>query len=287
MSDMQSVKVTFFSKNPIECPLCSTKFYKEDLLSGRGRLIAGDLSDELRRFYEPSQKYGELLPLIYPVIVCPSCYYAAYSTDFNEVNNDALRELKEDTDQRIESISVIFKELDFTTFRDLPEGAASFFLAIRCYDYFDHSFCPTFKCALSSLRAAWLFDELHGKYSGENYDYLRDLFYRKARFYYLLALERSQDGREMLESGLNYGPDLDNNYGYDGFLYITGLLEYKYGPRSDPEKRAGALENGKRIVSRLFGTGKASKSKPSAILEKAKDLYELMNKELKEQQVGG
>ena len=58
MSDMQSVKVTFFSKNPIECPLCNTKFYKEDLLSGRGRLIAGDLSDELRRFYEPSQKYG-------------------------------------------------------------------------------------------------------------------------------------------------------------------------------------------------------------------------------------
>ncbi len=287
MSDMQSVKVTFFSKNPIECPLCSTKFYKEDLLSGRGRLIAGDLSDELRRFYEPSQKYGELLPLIYPVIVCPSCYYAAYSADFKEVNNDALRELKEDTDQRIESISVIFKELDFTTFRELPEGAASFFLAIRCYDYFEHSFCPTFKCALSSLRAAWLFDELHGKYSGENYDYLRELFYRKAHFYYLLALERSQDGQEILESGLNYGPDLDNNYGYDGFLYITGLLEYKYGPRSDPEKRAGALENGKRIVSRLFGTGKASKSKPSAILEKAKDLYELMNKELKERQVGG
>jgi uncharacterized protein (DUF2225 family) len=287
MSDIQSVKVTFFSKNPIECPLCSTKFYKEDLLSGRGRLIAGELSDELRRFYDPSQKYGELLPLTYPVIVCPSCYYAAYAADFQEVSNDTLRELKEDTDQRIESISLIFKELDFTTFRELREGAASFFLAIRCYDYFDSGFYPTFKRGLSSLRAAWLFDELHGKYSGENYDYLRDLFYRKAHFFYLLALERSQDGLEVLEGGLNYGPDLDNNYGYDGFLYITGLLEYKYGPRSDPEKRTGALENGKRIVSRLFGTGKASKSKPSAILEKAKDLYELMSKELKEQQVGG
>ena len=287
MSEMETVKVTFFSKNAIECPVCSTKFYKEDLLSGRGRLIAGDLSDELRRFYEPSQKYGELLPLIYPVIVCPSCYYAAFAADFKEVSNDALRELKEDTDQRIESISIIFKELDFTTFRELPEGAASFFLAIRCYDYFESGFCPTFKRGLSSLRAAWLFDELHGKYSGENYDYLRDLFYRKAHFFYLLALERSQDGQEVLESGLNYGPDLDNNYGYDGFLYITGLLEYKYGPRSDPEKRIRALENGKRIISRLFGTGKASRSKPSAILEKAKDLYELMNKELKEQQVGG
>ena len=287
MSDIQSVKVTFFSKNPIECPLCSTKFYKEDLLSGRGRLIAGDLSDELRRFYEPSQKYGELLPLIYPVIVCPSCYYAAYAADFEEVSNDALRELKEDTDQRIESISIIFKELDFTTFRELPEGAASFFLAMRCYDYFESGFYPTFKRGLSSLRAAWLFDELHGKYSGENYDYLRDVFYRKAHFFYLLALERSQDGQEALGSALNYGPDLDNNYGYDGFLYITGLLEYKYGPRSDPEKRTRALENAKRIVSRLFGTGKASKSRPSAILEKAKDLYELMNKELKEQQVEG
>ena len=199
------------------------------------------------------------------------------------MSNDALRELKEDTDQRIESISILFKELDFTTFRELAEGAASFFLAIRCYDYFESSFYPTFKRGLSSLRAAWLFDELHGKYSGENYDYLRDIFYRKAHFFYLLALERSQDGQEALESGLNYGPDLDNNYGYDGFLYITGLLVYKYGPRSDLDKRTKALENGKRIVSRLFGTGKASRSKPSAILEKAKDLYELMNKKLKEQ----
>lgn len=286
MSDMETAKVTFFSKKPIECPVCSTKFYKEDLLSGRGRLIAGNLSDELRRFYEPSQKYGELFPLIYPVIVCPSCYYAASMDDFHEVSGDAIRELKEDTDQRIESISIIFKELDFTTFRGLKEGAASFFLAIRCYDFFESRFCPTFKRGLSSLRAAWLFDELHGKYSGENYDYLRNLFYRKARFFYFLTLERSQDGQEALESTLNYGPDLDNNYGYDGFLYITGLLEHKYGPRSDPEKRSKALENSKRIVSKLFGSGKASKNKPSAILEKAKDLYELISKDLKAQQAG-
>ena len=77
-----SEKTTFFSKNPIVCPVCETSFYKEDLLSGGGRLIAGELTEELHRTYEPSKKYGEVYPLVYAVLVCPSCLYAAYTQDF-------------------------------------------------------------------------------------------------------------------------------------------------------------------------------------------------------------
>ena len=44
--DRDTKKTTFFSKNPIMCPVCDTSFYKEDLLSGGGRLIAGELTDE-------------------------------------------------------------------------------------------------------------------------------------------------------------------------------------------------------------------------------------------------
>jgi uncharacterized protein (DUF2225 family) len=285
--DQESKKTTFFSKKPILCPVCETSFFKEDLLSGGGRLIAGDLTEELHRTYEPSKKYGELYPLVYVVLVCPSCLYAAYPQDFLEITEEFLEALREQTDRRVQSASLVFKDLDFTNYRDLKEGAASYYLAIMCYDLLDRQYSPTLKRALSSLRAAWLLESLHRKEFSENYDYLARLFYRKARFFYLQAIELAQNGLEPLEAHINYGPDLDKNYGYDGLLYVAGLLEYKYGPRKNSEKRIKSLENAKRIVSKLFGTGKASKSKPSAILDKARELYEQMNKEIKKLQGQG
>jgi len=282
-----SEKTTFFSKNPLVCPVCETSFYKEDLLSGGGRLIAGELTEELHRTYEPSKKYGELYPLVYAVLVCPSCLYAAYQQEFPEIKEEAIEVLRVQTDRRVQSVSLVFKDLDFTNYRGLKEGAASYYLAMMCYDLLNRHYSPTLKRALSALRAAWLLDSLHRKAFSENYDYLSRLFYRKARFFYMQAIEMAQNGQEPLEANVNFGPDLDKNYGYDGLLYVAGLLEYKYGPRKFPEKRIKSLENAKRIVSKLFGTGKASKSKPSAILDKARELYEEMNKEIKQLQGQG
>jgi uncharacterized protein (DUF2225 family) len=289
MSDQEheAKKTTFFSKNPIVCPVCETSFYKEDLLSGGGRLIAGELTEELHRTYEPSKKYGELYPLVYAVLVCPSCLYAVYQQDFLEIKEDFIERVKDQTEKRVESARLAFQDLDFTSYRGLKEGAASYFLAIMCYDLLDRHYSPTLKRALSAIRAAWLLDSLHHKHFSENYDYLSRLFYRKARFFYMQAIEMAQNGQEPLEKGVNFGPDLDKNFGFDGLLYVAGLLEYKYGPKKDMEKRIKSLENAKRIVSKLFGTGKASKSKPSAILDKARELYEEMNKEIKQLQEQG
>src|SRR5690606_26602175 len=107
------------------------------------------------------------------------------------------------------------------------------------------------------------------KHFGENYDYLARLFYRKARFFYMLAVELAQTGKEPLDSSVHLGPDLDKNYGFEGFLYITGLLEFRHGPRQSRERRIQSLENARRIVGKLFGTGRVSKSRPSAILDKS------------------
>jgi uncharacterized protein (DUF2225 family) len=285
--DQEAKKTTFFSKNPIVCPVCETSFYREDLLSGGGRLIAGELTEELHRTYEPSKKFGELYPLVYAVLVCPGCLCAAYPQDFLEIKGELIEALREQTDGRVQSVSLVFKDLDFTSYRGLKEGAASYYLAMMCYGLLDKHYSPTLKRALSALRAAWLLDSLHRKAFSENYDYLSRLFYRKARFFYMQAIEMAQTGQEPLEANVNFGPDLDKNYGYDGLLYVAGLLEYKYGPRKSSEKRIKSLENAKRIVSKLFGTGKASKSKPSAILDKARELYEEMNKELKQIQGRG
>jgi len=80
---------------------------------------------------------------------------------------------------------------------------------------------------------------------------------------------------------VNLGPGLDKNYGYDGVLYISALLEYYYGPDDDNEKRLKSLKSAKTTVARIFGMGKTSRNKPEALLLKAKDLHSSIGDEIK------
>jgi hypothetical protein len=275
-------KITFWSKNKITCPVCGNEFKKEELLTGRGRLIAGELTGELRRLYEPSQKYGDVCPLNYPITVCPSCLYSAFAQDFESVPEDLISVLEQETDKRSASLKKIIEDVDFENNRSLKEGAASYFLAISCYEHFPANRTPTIKRGISALRAAWIFNDLHRKYPNENYDYLAKIFYHKAQFFYGMAVEHEQDGTESLAEVPHLGPDLDKNYAHDGVFYLGGLLEFEYGDKSDPESRKKRLDFAKRAVARLFGMGKASKDKPSALLEHARELYERMSTEVSE-----
>lgn len=85
----------------------------------------------------------------------------------------------------------------------------------------------------------------------------------------------------------NLGPDLDKNYGYDGVLYLSAYLEYKYGPRKDTEMRKTYLNNAKRTLSRIFGMGKASKNKPSILLDLARDVRTKITEEIEEEGENG
>jgi uncharacterized protein (DUF2225 family) len=280
MADDGAKKMTFFSKTQSECPLCETKFYKEDLVTGGGRMIAGDLTRDLRRLYEPSKKHGEVFPLIYTILVCPNCLYAAFPSDFFSPPDKGREALIEDTEKRAKSILPVFDDLDYSEPRTLKEGAASYFFAIMCYDRFLKDASPTIKQGMCALRAAWIFNDLHRKHSNENYDYLAMNFYRKARFFYSQAVEREQSGKETMTGAKYLGPDLDKNYGYDGVLYLNGLFEFLYGPKENSEKRIAALTSAKRFVAKIFGMGRASKNKPSILLDRTRDLYSEINKEL-------
>ena len=73
---------------------------------------------------------------------------------------------------------------------------------------------------------------------------------------------------------------MDKNYGYDGVIYLCGLLEYRYGQRQDGELRLKKLDEYKRAIARIFGLGKSSKAKPGPLLDTAKDLYDKISAEL-------
>jgi len=274
------VKISYYLKNPVNCPVCGASFRKEEMLSGGGRLIAKDITDELRRNYQPSKKVGDVYPLNYPVEVCPECLYSAYIEDFYHIKEKYLSmALSQKTKRRL-NIKLIFPIIDFTKPRNLFTGAASYILAVSCDSFHGKESAPTFKKALSSLRAAWLFNDLHKKYPDQNYDRLKYMMYRKAMIYYEKTVMYAQTGAERIDAVKNFGPDLDKNYGFQSVLFLSTLLLYKYGSEGTPEEQIEKLKRAKRIISKIFGSGKSSREKPSFILETSKDLYARITKKI-------
>lgn len=280
MGEEKAPKITFRSKKPLECPVCGHEFYREEMFTGGGRLIAGKLTLELRRLYEPSKKYGVVNPLIYPVTVCPQCLFAAFKDDFSKINAKYIETAKSNTQRRHNNINKIFrKPLDFSLNRTLEQGAASYLLAVEGYSYFDKWTSPTIKKAISSLRAAWLFGDLEiADPMQTQFGDVQNFFYKKALFFYNEAIERGQKGLESYDGIRNFGPDTDKNFGYEGLLYLIGFLTNKLSfYEKDIQKRKESLEIGKRVISKMFGSGKASKDKPSDILMMTRDLYDEMS----------
>jgi len=278
----KEIKITFQSKKEFICPVCNTDFRKEELFSGGGRLIAGQLTQELHRLYEPSARYGTIFPLVYEAIVCPECWFTSAESDFPNLPGDKRDIVKNETDTRINETRLVFPTADFRDNRTLMDGAASQYLTLRCYDYYNKPASPTIKQGLAAIRCAWLLDELNKKYAGQHYDWLATLFRKKAQYLYNEALSREQSGRETLSGIKVFGPDTDKNYSYEGMLYMCAYLRYNYGPAHDADQRKMSLEDARRTIAKLFGMGKSSKDKPGAFLEIARGLYDTLNKELSE-----
>jgi uncharacterized protein (DUF2225 family) len=278
----KELKVSYLSKEELTCPVCETIFNREELLTGSGRLIAGKLTDELHRLYEPSARYGEVYPLVYQATVCPECWFAAMDKDFVDFPSFTKEKAKKDMGERITDTKLIFPEADFTKPRDIISGTASLYLVLRCYEFFPKEFSPTIKQAVAALRTGWMLDDINKKSPGRHFDWLAMLFKKKANYLYNEAIRREQRGIETLSAMKNFGPDTDKNYSYEGALYLTALLRYKYSFKEQPELRKKALEEAKRTIARIFGVGKSSKAKPGPLLEHAKNLYETISKELNE-----
>ena len=282
-TEEREAKISFMSKEEYTCPVCEAVFHREELLSGSGRLIAGNLTDELHRLYEPSAKYGEVHPLVYQPTVCPECWFAAADNkDFNDFAKTDMTAMRNDRGKRVAETKLIFPGTDFFKARDLISGAASQYLVLRCYDYFPKGFSPTIKQGIASLRTGWLLDALNEKNPGQHYDWLALLFKKKANYLYSEALRREECGKETLSNARSFGPDLDKNYSYEGALYLAALLKYKYGFRDNQQLRGQALSEARRTISKIYGGGKTSKAKPGPLLEFTRRLYENLSSELNE-----
>jgi len=278
---MPSKKISYRHKDATICPICSYEFHREDMLTGGGRLNVGKLTDELRRLYEKNQKFGKIYPLAYLISVCPRCLYSSYQKDFNNISKEELVKIRSTTDKRKHSINKFFGTIDFNLDRNLTLGAASFLLSVECYSFRNKNTAPTIKKAVSSIRAAWLFDDLFTEVQNKSFKKISNFFYKKAYIFYHQSLELLQKGEEHLEDGGNIGPDFDKNWGYDGILYLCSYLTLKIGStEKNIKQKIENFERTKRFLSKLFGSGKTSKAKPGALIEKIRDLYDKINEML-------
>ncbi len=276
------LKTTFFTKNDIECPVCGNLFKREEMFTGRGRLVAGNVSEELRRIWMPG-KWGLINPLLYPITVCPKCYFAVMSEDFLRIKAAKIEMAKSETERRQATIKKLFGFLDFTMNRQIEHGAASYLLAVQSYNYMDRYISPTIKKAICSLRSAWLFSDMENEYPDKEFGNVALLFYRKALGFYHDALNRSSRAEESFDGVKSFGPDTDTNFGYDGVLYLIGYLTLKLGYlTSDIAKRKNDYESAKRYISKMFGSGKYDKNKPSLLLDMTRDLYDELGEKIEE-----
>lgn len=279
-------KISYWSKNRCHCPVCQNNFEREEMLSGSGRMIAGELTDELHRVFEPSAKYGQIYPVIYSIGACPKCHTALFWSDFEEIqDNNSLNALLADSKNRKEIVNNMFPYYELTRERNLLDGAAMYYLALLSYEKVDLSYAPTMKRAIISLRLAWICRDLQKIVPEHNYDYAAEVFYRKAQFFYEQTLINETQRIETIAKITNFGPDIDKNYGYDGVIYLNSLLEFKYGQKEDMQMRYKKLDANKRSIARIFGLGKSSKSKPGPLLEKSRDLYDKLTATLNEANV--
>ncbi len=283
-SDKKKAAISYWSKDKCACPVCRKAFDREVMLSGNGRMIAGGLTDELHRIFEPSARFGKVYPLIYEIGACPHCYAAFFWSDFKDMKSlkdkDKVSAMLEHADRRFEKVSTVFPHFDLKHERSLLDGAAMYYLAILTYDDAPPELLPTMKSALLSLRLAWLCKDLDDACPDHNFGYMSQVFYRKALFFYEQAVINETQRVEKSSTLNNFGPDMDKNYGWDGVVYLCGLLEYKYGQKEDVQLRMRKLSEAKTAIARIFGLGKSSKAKPGPLLEKSRELYDTLAKEI-------
>ncbi len=283
MSADKNLAISFYSKQKYTCPFCTKPFEKEEILSGGGRMIAGSLADDLRRNFEPSNKYGPVYPLIYSVAACPNCHAALLWKDLDaSFDKEIIETIKFDEFERKKMVEKIFPFYRLDRNRDLYDGAAAYYLALLCYEKLPSKYSPCIKKAVICLRLAWLTGDLNTVCPDRGFDYIQHKFYLKALFLYQHSLTLEQNRTEDIANIGNFGPDIDKNYGYDGVVYLCGHLEFAYGQRTDMTARLKKLDEFKRAIARSFGLGKSSKNKPGPLLELSRNLYDKIRDELAE-----
>jgi uncharacterized protein (DUF2225 family) len=91
-------------------------------------------------------------------------------------------------------------------------------------------------------------------------------------------LDLLQSGEEKLEDAGRMGPDTDKEWGYQGLQYIVGVLVFRFAEEmeQDLRTRIDIFERSRRMLAKMFGSGKADKNFPADLVDKTRDIHARM-----------
>ncbi len=270
-------KITFFRDKKINCPACTKKVKIEILRQGGGRLNSVALRKDLRRIYAPSNKYGAVKPYLYSLYVCEHCWFASLREDFRS-NAFDFSKINEFSEQRKLRSQILVKNhtLDFSQYRNLYTGLASYYLAIHCYNFYTNIKSIEFYKGFLSLRASWCAQDL--SWEEEDEDFMVTSLY----FRYLAALNYenfvSYTEKNTINEDIAFlGPDTDHDFGFKGAIYLSAFLGDEFAELViDKNDRFTFYSKLLNRLSRSFGVGKKNKNSPSPFLDKIYDLYNII-----------
>lgn len=108
-------------RKAVNCPICSRKF---DALNVRDKYVR-----VRRRDSDLCEHYEGVNPVYYAVYVCPNCYYAAYSDDFDEPTDREMASIRD----ALREAQAKVGSVDFHRRRDSRAAALSYELALISY----------------------------------------------------------------------------------------------------------------------------------------------------------
>jgi uncharacterized protein (DUF2225 family) len=105
----------------MKCPICGKSFQH---LQPRDNVV-----EVAKRDADLYEHHRGINTMHYGIPVCPSCFFASYPDDFNQLLSTEVATVK----TALDAVKARVSGTDFTGFRDGSQARASFELAILCY----------------------------------------------------------------------------------------------------------------------------------------------------------
>lgn len=135
----------YLTQKNLFCPVCERYFLGYIIRSSKLRLLSTG--------YDFREHYEDFEPLWYLIWVCPHCYYANYSNEFNQITPESKKSILEKSSLIKNNLSFYFSEP-----RRINEVLTAHYLTLR-YLSLSSDFHPE-KNASLWLRLSWLYHDV-------------------------------------------------------------------------------------------------------------------------------
>ncbi|MBL4889396.1 MAG: DUF2225 domain-containing protein [Candidatus Lindowbacteria bacterium] len=235
--------ITFAVKK--KCPQCDTDFDFEKSYSKKISPTGRDVSLK-NQYGEESNPHPD--PIIYSIVLCPHCLFAAFEPDFEPIKAKAsdMRIAKQKSKEAMRSFAIT--NHDLIGLRDLRVGLVSYYIAENWYRIRSKFSIRRFRLALCLYRRAWLLDATLDSemISPDTYLTGRLEALSEAETFYEQAYLKDR-----IPDKVFCGPDFGVDFGQVAMPYLVAYINYCLGTDKAiaSSEQVGRLAKSRKFLS--------------------------------------